>query len=185
MFKKIIVSLSLAVVLSLTGCSNTNNSNGSNGQVEVVDYAAQMEEIHTAVKDAYGENYIPSMEIDAATIESIYGIKPDMYDEIIAEGPMMSVHVDTFLAIHPTEGNKQAVVDALKAYKDYQINEAMNYPMNMTKIQASEIKEIGDYVFFIMLGTTDEMYESEEQEIAAYQELNQIAVDAINEVIKK
>ena len=192
MFKKIVVSLSLVVVLSLTGCAKTSNSNqnnaGQNNQAESnepVDYAAQLAEIHTAVKEAYGENYIPSMEIDAATLESVYGITEDMYDVVIAEGPMMSVHVDTFMAIHPTEGNKEAVVDALNAYRDYQINEAMNYPMNLGKIQASEVKEIGDYVFFLMLGTTDEMYDTEEEEIAAYQELNQVAVDAINGVLNK
>lgn len=193
MFKKIVVALSLVTVLSLTGCGKTNNANnsnyaGQNNQVESsepVDYAAQLEEIHTAVKDAYGENYIPSMEFDAATLESVYGITEDMYDAVIAEGPMMSVHVDTYIAIHPTEGNEQAVVDALNAYRDTQINDALQYPMNLLKLQASEVKEIGDYVFFFMLGTTDEMYDNEEDEIAAYQELNQIAVDAINGVLNK
>lgn len=192
MFKKIVVSLSLVVVLSLTGCAKTGNAGqnnaGQNNQVESsepVDYAAQLEEINTAVKEAYGENYLANTEIDAATLESVYGITEDMYDAVIAQGPLMSVHVDTFIGIHPAEGKKDAVVEALTAYRDYQINQAMNYPMNLGKIQASEVKEIGDYVFFIMLGTTDEMFDTEEEEIAAFQELNQVAVDAINGVLNK
>lgn len=190
MFKKIVLTLSLVAVLGLTGCSkgNTNNNAGQGSQTEAtesVDYAAQLDEIHTAVKDAYGENYIPSVEIDATVLADSYGITEDMYDHVIAEGPMMSVHVDTFIAIHPTEGNKQAVVDALNAYRDTQINDTLQYPMNLMKIQASEVKEIGDYVFFLMLGTTDEMYDTEEEEIKAYQELNQIAVDAIEAVVNK
>lgn len=193
MFKKIVVALSLVAVLGLTGCGKANNSSntnnaGQNNQVESsepVDYAAQLEEIHTAVKEAYGENYIPSMQFDSETLEAVYGITPDMYDEAVAEGPMMSAHVDTFIAIHPTEGNKQAVVDALNAYRDTQINDAFQYPNNLLKLQASEVREMGDYVFYFMLGTTDEMYENEEDQIAAYQNLNQIAVDAINGVLNK
>lgn len=190
MFKKIVLTLSLVAVLGLTGCSkgNANNNVDQGSQAETtdpVDYAAQLDEIHTAVKDAYGENYIPSMEIDATVLADVYGITEDMYDVIVAEGPMMSVHVDTFIAIHPTEGNEQAVIDALNAYRDTQINDALQYPMNLVKIQASEVKEIGDYVFFIMLGITDEMYDTEEDEIKAYQELNQIAVDAIEAVLNK
>lgn len=188
MFKKIVLTLSLVAVLGLTGCGKTNNSTGEGNQVEsneTVDYVAQLDEIHTAVKDAYGENYIPSIEFDAETLESVYGITADMYDAVVAEGPMMSVHVDTFIGIHPTKGNEQAVIDALNAYRDTQINDTMQYPMNVMKIQASQVTEIGDYVFFLMLGTVDEMFDDEAAELAAYEELNQVAVEAINGVLNK
>lgn len=188
MFKKIVMTLALVAVLGFTGCSKTNTNAGQNSQTEAnenVDYAAQLDEIHTAVKNAYGENYLANMPFDAETLENVYGISEDMYDVIVAEGPMMSVHVDNFIAVHPTEGKKQAVVDALTAYRDDQINNSLQYPMNLMKLEASQVKEVGDYVFYVCLGSTNEMFEDEAAELKAYQELNQVAFDAIDGVLNK
>ncbi len=196
MFKKIVCALSIITVLALTGCgknNDTQNNQVENNQVEnsqveettPVDYAAQLEEIHTAVKEAYGENYGPSMPYDAQMLADMFGLTEDMYDVVIAEGPMMSAKVDTFIAVHPTEGNKEAVVEALNNYRKVQIEDTFQYPANLSKIQASEVREMGDYVFFFMLGYTDEMFETEEEQIAEFQKLNQIAVDAIEGVLNK
>lgn len=195
MFKKIVVTLSLVAVLGLTGCSNTNknensqnNANQNNASQEVnenVDHAAVLEEIHTAVKDAYGEDYVATLEFDEQMTEEIFGLKPDMYDAIIADGPMMSAHVDTFIGVHPTEGNRQAVIDALNAYRDSQINDTMQYPQNLLKLQGSKVVETDDYVFFITLGFTDELSDTDEEQIAVFEQLNQKAIDAINGVLNQ
>ena len=59
----------------------------------------------------------------------------------------------------------------------------MQYPMNLPKIQASEVKVYGDYVFFIMLGAADEEGLDEEAALKFYQEQNQVAVKAIEGVL--
>ena len=55
------------------------------------------------------------------------------------------------------------------------------YPMNMTKLEASQVITHGDYVFFVMLGGAD--MEAEEQgadaALKSAKENNQIAVDVI------
>ena len=187
MFKKIVLTLSLVAVLGLTGCSKTNTGDeGTKVEAnENVDYEAQLNEIHTAVKEAYGENYLANMPLDSEILESVYGVSSDLYDAVVADGASMSVHVDTFIAIHPTQGNEQAVYDALNAYRDTQVNDAMQYPSNVPKLQASVVTQKGGYVFYIALGTTDEFYEDEAEAIAVYEELNKIALDAIDSVLNK
>ena len=93
------------------------------------------------------------------------------------------MHVDTFIAVHPTEGNEQNVEDALNAYRDNLVNNSMQYPANQVKVEASRVETVGDYVFFLMLGSIDLEIEDEAEMLTAYQEQNQIAVDAIKEVL--
>lgn len=157
--------------------SNEGNAVINEEQQEALD------EIHTAVKEAYGENYIPSQAFDEITLKEVYGLSNDMYDAIIAEGPMISMHVDTFIAVHPTEGNFDNVVAALEAYRDVLVEDTMQYPMNQIKIQASKVETVGDYVFFIMLGYGDDTLENEDEILASFEEQNDIAIDAIKNVI--
>ena len=57
--------------------------------------------------------------------------------------------------------------------------------MNLLKIQASKVETVGDYVFFVMLGTIDEMAYTEDSDmIKAYEEQNQIALDIIKKEIE-
>ena len=55
-------------------------------------------QIHDAVKKAYGDNYIPSMEFDATMLEELYGIDESWYDAAVAEGPMTVsyTHLDVY-----------------------------------------------------------------------------------------
>lgn len=157
--------------------SNTGSAEINEEQQEVLNG------IHTAVKEAYGEDYIPSQAFDEITLKEVYGLSSDMYDAIIAEGPMISMHVDTFIAVHPTEGNFDNVVAALEGYRNVLVEDTMQYPMNQIKIQASKVETIGDYVFFIMLGYGDDTLENEDEILASFEEQNDIAIDAIKNVI--
>lgn len=65
---------------------------------------------------------------------------------------MISVHVETFVGIKAKEGKAGDVAKELEAYRKKQIEEAVQYPMNMTKLEASQVITHGDYVFFVMLG---------------------------------
>ncbi len=144
-----------------------------------------LDKIHEEIKTAYGENYIPNMPFTAENLEEQFGVKAEWYDAAIAEGPVMSTHVDKFIGIHATEGNLENVQNALKKYHETLLADTMQYPMNLLKIQASVVETVGDYVFFVMLGTIDEMAYTEESDmIKAYQEQNQIALDIIKKDIE-
>ena len=70
----------------------------------------------------------------------------------------------------------------LNDLRDYQINDAFQYPANMVKVQASEVVRHGDYVFFVLLGEIP--FEAEEQGDDAILEAAKkgvkIGVDTIN-----
>ena len=52
---------------------------------------------------------------------------------------MISVHVETFVGIKAKEGKAGDVAKELEAYRKKQIEEAVQYPMNMTKLEASQV----------------------------------------------
>ena len=70
----------------------------------------------------------------------------------------------------------------LNDYRDSQLNGAMQYPMNLPKIEASQVVRHGDYVFFVMLGTPSEEAEvqGEEAALESAKENTQIAIDIID-----
>lgn len=182
--RKMICTLLVVVSLTgLTGCqANPGAATGSETTVAETVVKINLADIHTAVKTAYGESYIPNMEYDEQTLLDIYGIGKDLYDSYIAEGPMISVHVDNFVAIEAKKGKGEEVEKLLAAYRDNLIKDSMQYPMNIAKVQASEVVRHGDYVFFIMLGAISDEAETMDEEAALTfaKEENQIAVKTIN-----
>lgn len=140
-----------------------------------------------AVVEALGDNYWPNMPLDAEMLEAVYGVSPDMYDDFMAEMPMISAQVDALVVIKAKEDKVTAVEDALKAYRDVQINDALQYPMNVSKVQASSVEKIDNYVVFVQLGadTMSAMDVSEEAAIVQCQEANKLAVDAISKKLGK
>lgn len=136
---------------------------------------ASMESIYQAVKSAYAENYMPVMMLDQMTISELYKVDSSWYEEVIAEGPMMSSHVDVFLGFKAKSGCTSQIKAALTSYRDYLINESLQYPMNIEKVQNALVYQNGDYVFFLMLGGY--------REDVAVSEYNQLAVQTINSVI--
>lgn len=139
-----------------------------------------LQEVHEQMKTAYGENYLPSMAYDSQVLETIYGIQPGWVEEFIAEGPAISVQVDTFIAIKATQGNAQQVKDALETYRTESIETNFNYPMNLPKIEQSQVVQIGDYVFYLMLGAYYEG-DSAEKEAEFYQQQTQIGLDVLQQ----
>ena len=141
----------------------------------------KLNEIYAAVKEAYGERYIPSMELDSEMLENIYGISRDWYEACIAEGPMISAHVETFMGFKAVSGQEEDIAAALYDYRDQQLTDGMQYPMNLPKLEASQVLEEDGYVFFVMLGSADTEAEEQGEEAAleSAKANNQIGVDVI------
>lgn len=134
-----------------------------------------------AVVTAYGEDYIPSMDIDETQLTETYGVDMANVEEFRAQAPMISAHVDTFIAIKAVDGKASEVEKQLQEYRTYMLNEAMNYPANLPKIEASTVSVYGNYVFFTMLGAfSDDMDATEDDLLKFYQNETQKAVDALN-----
>ena len=176
--KKLICTVLLATSLTmLTACGQSQKTpTETSSQVKAVNLA----DIHTAVKEAYGENYIPNMVYDEQMFKDLFGVDKELYDSYIAEGPMMSTHVDTFIAVEAKKGQGEAVEKILKDYQTKLIGDSMQYPMNIAKVQSSQVIRNGDYVFYVMLGAFDEGSENEEAALKAAEAETKIGVDVIN-----
>lgn len=146
----------------------------------VAEKLVSLEDLYTAVKETYGDKYIPSMPYDEQAMKELFGIPADLYDSYIAEGPMISVHVDNFVAIEAKEGKGEQIEKILDQYRETLLTESLQYPVNLPKIEASQVVRHGDYVFFVMLGEVAEGAEDEAAALEAAKESNQIGIDVID-----
>lgn len=193
--KKILAAgLAAIMIFSVAACSNKdkNNDNDSNKKTESnTDKATQsdvkLSDICDEIKKAYGEDYVPDMEYDDIFITDTLGLSKEDYEEIVAEGPLVSFNIDTLIAVKAKNGKGDVVLERLNAYRDYLINDSLMYPTNAVKIQASQVVRHGDYVFFVCLGVID-MATEEKGDEAILEEAKantKIAVDVIDSFFKK
>lgn len=155
---KKIIGLLLAISMFgvlLVGCS---------GGKETGDKVVELNEIHKSVKDQLGEEYTPDRELEAEELEGIVGVPVADMETYIAEAPMISVGVDTFIAIKSKEGKADEIEAGLEKHRKFLIEDSMQYPMNIAKVNASKVIRHGDYIFFIMLGSYDDRDDATEEE---------------------
>lgn len=140
-----------------------------------------IDKAHLAIKNLLGESYTPSMEMSSEQLAGIIGFSLDQLLGHIAETPMISMQVDTFIGIGATKDNVKAVEAALKEYRRTIVEETLQYPMNLAKVQASKVIRINNDVYFIMLGAYDDRGEVTEEQAL---EFARSEVSKIEEVIK-
>lgn len=118
--------------------------------------------LRDAVAKAYGENYLPDQAMDAEMIESEFGLTKDMYDEVVAEAPLIGFHPDRLVIVKSKKGKeanvKRALEDALLVMKEQQ----MQYPVNIAKVNAGKVLEKDGYYCFMILGQTDDTSENDD-----------------------
>lgn len=209
MKKLTILFLTAVLSLNMVGCGRSNGENGGTSAESSQETSAaesqpesevqssqpdqqpetdegqeniseEMSAIRQAVVDVMGENYWPDTQFPPEYLEG-YGLTSDMYTDFFGESPMISTNVDTLIVIKASEGQTDAVEEVLNSYRETLVDDTMQYPMNLGKIQASRIEVIGDYVCFVQLGAdvTDLMDVSDEEVIRHCQEQNELALEAI------
>lgn len=138
-------------------------------------------DLRAAVAEEFGENYWPEMTLAEADVESLTGLTADAYDELTAEMPMISANVDTLMIVKAKEGKTADVEKVLNDYRDRLVNDTLQYPMNIGKIQASKVAVYGNYVCFVQLGAdTMEISEQGDDAVIKYcQEVNDKALGII------
>lgn len=150
-------------------------------------WSEEMTAVRDAVAEALGENYWPNSQITSEMLEGTFGITSDLYEDYMGEMPMISTNVDTLLIIKAKSDKVDEVEEALNAYRDKLVNDTMQYPMNIGKIQASRIERIGDYVCFVQLGadTTHALESGDEAVITHCQEQNELAIEVIGRNVER
>lgn len=180
--------LAVAMTASLfTACSSKPGDTTNPGSNKTEDSTTQeekkepvLDDIVKAVKDAYGEDYLPSIEISKEELTDVYGLTMENVEEVFAEGPMMSGHVDRLIAVKAAQGKGEEVEKELTAYQTILKEDTMMYPMNVARIQASQVVRHGDYVFFLILGAYgDDVNTTEEEQQKFADEQTKIGIDTI------
>lgn len=198
-WKGIALLAGMAVLLTACGSASQKNENASGGNDAGQETEAQggyrddvaTTDLQAAVAQELGDNYWPDMEVPAELLEDTFGVSADLYEEIFAQVPMISANVDTLVIVKAKEGSEAQVEQALQAYKEYNTTEALQYPMNMGKVQAAQIASYGRYVCFVQLGAEVPEAEdgSEEDGDAAAilhcEKENAKALAVIEEMLKK
>ena len=189
------------LVLSVTACGGKQENGAASATQEsgmtvaeettqapisAADAKKALQSAKKAVTDALGDNYWPDSEIPEEMLNDTFGVSADLYDAYLGEAPMISVNVDTLLIIHAKDGKVEDVENALNAYRDHLVNDTMQYPMNLGKIQASRIERVGDYVCFVQLGAdTSAAEEQGDEAVITYcQEQNELALEAISQTLE-
>lgn len=159
-FKKIaLLSLSAVLTLSLAACGKTENgiikdnaSPGIETPAVSVDELFTNEGISAVLHNTYGDSYLPSEQLDAQTVNSLFNLEDSDYDAFYAEVPMMSVHADEVYIFKAADTTK--ILESLNKYRDAEINQSMQYPINLPKIAASQVHDFGNGVvgYFVLGG---------------------------------
>jgi hypothetical protein len=171
--KKLLKFLVLSTVLLslLTACAQNNTTPTT----------IELSEVVEAIKEELGEDYYPNREMTFEEIQDFTGLSKDAIEVFIGEAPMMSIGVDTLIAIKATPGNGPTVYEGLEKYRTYLVEESFQYPMNMAKVNAAKAVQYGDYAFFIMLGGYNDAIEDSESDEA--REFAEAEVAKVQEVI--
>lgn len=155
----------------LTGCQQTTTAPAQ-------DYSA--EEILEAVRQAYGDDYLPSAAIDEEYLTNVVGLNLEDVEEFAGEMCMISTQPDRVLVLKAVEGKGADVETALNDVLSSIQAEAGFYPMNAAKANAAKVLRNGDYVCLLLVGAMDETSQTEEEAAAFAEEQVQIGVNAVN-----
>lgn len=164
-----------------TSAPETEENTENTEDTEAPSESGETAKILDAVKSAYGDDYLPNMPIEKDYLTSVLGLEEGSFTDFAGELPMISAHADIAVIIKAAEGKAGDVKAKLEAYQTYLIEDSLQYPMNLAKVNASKVLENGDFVGFIILGKIDEREEATEDEQAAFaEEQIKIGVDAFN-----
>lgn len=194
--KFLAIAVMTAAVAMFAACGNTEDTGNTGTPTPTPTTEAQetptptiepkdmINNIHQAVQEAYGDAYQPSVEMDEYFMTETLKLDTSWYDAAFAEGMMMAIIPDTFIVIHPTEGNLENVQKALEAYRETLVSNSW-YPTTVIRAQGAVTGTVGEYVYFVVLTSSvdDTLYETEEEMIEACKEGTKLAVSTIEGVI--
>lgn len=157
------------------------NTESIENNEEIIENNNPATDMVTKIKENYTQTYRCNMPIETDTMTNVFGITEDMYEYYYGELPMISNHADMILVVKPTEEKYDEVKTKLEEYKNYQINEAFQYPTNAIRVQATEIYEQDGMIYYIAIfGDADETKETEENLL----KLSKESVASVIEIIK-
>ena len=184
-----VMAVTVLAIPFLMGCGrNGSNTTPEAGNQNYKGYSNTVDtmELAEAVKNELGENYYPNTQMESQMLEDVYGVESGSYEEFYGEIPAISTNVDTLVIVEANEGCEDEIEQALVSYMENSKADTMQYPMNIGKIQSSQVKTFGNYVCFVQLGgnVMEAMDQGDEAVIRQCQAMNEQALNIIEERLK-
>ena len=123
---------------------------------------SKLTDLHEAIKDTYGDFYIPSRAIDDEELELNYGISMDYVESYIAESAMMSTYADVFLSFKAVKGKADIIESELETYRGDLLEKFAENKAVYVKIETSEVFRYGDYVIYMVVGQNSDIFNADE-----------------------
>ena len=202
--KKHIISLILIcnLLFIISGCGDNNNLsknnqayiNEGNGEEEAVNtlqagskykIVGPMDELKDAVVEILGDNYWPDTLLTAEELAERTGISENMYEDYLAEYQHTEAGIDMMILIKAKESEVETVENYLNQYRETLLKIYEQQPQNESKVFASRIEVIDNYICYVQLGADIASYKENENEqmIAHCQQENERALDIIEKKI--
>ncbi|MDR2044716.1 MAG: DUF4358 domain-containing protein [Clostridium sp.] len=148
-------------------------------------WSEEMESLKAAVVEVLGDRYWPNAPLSKEVVEGTFGVAEELYDDYMAEAPLISVNVDTLVIVKAKAGKEKEAEEALSAYRASLVESTTQYPRNIGKIQASRVEAIGAYVCFVQLGAdAPEDTVDVESAMEKCAEQNELAIEALKNAIE-
>ena len=187
----LLVTLSAIGASLLSACTSSQNNSSTVTESSVIteeDTVSSKQDINEenstakqlrdAIAKAYGENYLPKVEIEPDVLQSEFGLTPDMYDECVAEAPMIGFHPDRLVIVKAKQGKEQEVKRALENALTAMKEELIQYPMNEAKVNAARVLDNSGYYCFMLLGKADDVSENDDEAARFAEQQMEIGIKA-------
>lgn len=202
MRKHLIAVILISTLLIVSGCGDNGilPKNGQayisdgNGEEEAVDtlqagskykIVGPMDDLKDAVVNILGENYWPDTLLSAEELAERTGISENMYEDYLAEYQHTEAGIDMMILIKAKEDEVENVENYLNQYREILLKIYEQQPQNESKVFASRIEVIDNYICYVQLGADIASFNEEERDqmISHCQQENERALDIIEKKI--
>lgn len=168
-----------------------NNGNGEDDAVNTLQVgtkykiAGPMDDLKDAVVEILGDNYWPDTLLSAEELAERTGISESMYDDYMAEYQRAEAGIDMMILIKAKEGEIDTIEEYLNDYRNMLLKIYEQQPQNKSKVFASRIEVIDNYVCYVQLGADISSLEDkgEDEMVSFCQQENERALDIIEKRI--
>lgn len=180
MKKYALTFLSLALMFVLVSCG-TNDSKVDNNDKKDTVITTTPAEIEQKLVDAVGEdNYLCDTDIEKDWLQNSFGLDLSNIESYIAkQNAISSVNPDTVIILKVKDGYADDAVKTLNTNYTQMVDYVRQYPFGTAKVLNARLYQSGNYVMYIIAGTS---YDGEDAEAEA--ELASSEYSKIDEAIK-
>jgi len=178
-------------ILPKNGQAYVNEGNGEDEAINTLQAGSKykivgpMDDLKDAVVEILGENYWPDTLLSAEELAERTGISENMYEDYLAEYQHTEAGIDMMILIKAKEEEVENVKNYLNQYRETLLKIYEQQTQNESKVFASRIEVIDNYICYVQLGADITSFKEEERDkmISHCLQENERALDIIEKRI--